>query len=630
MRNGAVYTANKSLTYEVGITYHFRFVVRVSEHTYDVYVTPAQSQEITLATKATFRNEQSAVTSLSNWAVAASTGNHTVCKFTITPAPPPPPTPVKADFTASPQSGPAPLAVKFTDASQGNPTGWAWDFDNNGTTDSNDWNPSYTYNTPGTYTVKLTVSGPGGTDTKKQSDYITVAPTPPLPTQQRPLILVHGWNANETTWNKYTDFKDGFLQSIGFDNIVAVHLDTGANGTIYKTIDENAKKLRDEIKKVKEQTGAKEVDVVAHSMGGLITRRYIAKYMHERDIHQLIMLGTPNGGSVTAENCDLSLSSLVQFNPLKPVTLLLVCPHYPDMTELTPSFLDTFNRDNILRLGVKFYAVAGNYACPTVKSFPLNPLEPSPNDIIVARGSAFHMPLDGAWTFPGKDKAACDAEHRDLPKNEQVFKRYIAPLLQGRQPYLPPEPQFVNILREQNLQSGEAQAMDDTLSAVQFTDVQTGQLQLGSRLEFNRTPEPGASFSFIVVGRPDQMTVSLRDLSGRAITPNTSDPSVQYMQMDKDFMPITSYTISNPVAGSWTTIVEANAQTPSEGVSVAALGSLVSNVRLTIPVDSNTPQVLHPVIITAQLSAISNPIHGAKRKRTLDLTRRCNGYNHPA
>ncbi|MCK9275823.1 MAG: hypothetical protein M0P57_12115, partial [Syntrophales bacterium] len=48
-----------------------------------------------------------------------------------------------ANFSASPRIGDAPLTVAFTDSSTGEITGWAWDFDNDGTTDSTARNPSF-------------------------------------------------------------------------------------------------------------------------------------------------------------------------------------------------------------------------------------------------------------------------------------------------------------------------------------------------------------------------------------------------------------------------------------------------------------------------------------------------------
>ncbi|MET7421302.1 PQQ-dependent sugar dehydrogenase [Dactylosporangium sp. NPDC005555] len=62
---------------------------------------------------------------------------------------------------ANKTSGAAPLAVTFSSAGSSDPEGgpltYSWDFDGNGTQDSTAANPSYTYNTNGTYTATLTV-----------------------------------------------------------------------------------------------------------------------------------------------------------------------------------------------------------------------------------------------------------------------------------------------------------------------------------------------------------------------------------------------------------------------------------------------------------------------------------------
>ncbi len=85
-----------------------------------------------------------------------------------------PPVPPFAAFTADPRSGTAPLTVQFSDLSTGTITGWAWDFDNDGTVDSTLQNPTFTYNTPGNYMVRLTVTGPGGSDSEVKPYYIMV------------------------------------------------------------------------------------------------------------------------------------------------------------------------------------------------------------------------------------------------------------------------------------------------------------------------------------------------------------------------------------------------------------------------------------------------------------------------
>jgi PKD repeat protein len=83
-----------------------------------------------------------------------------------------------AAFSATPRSGTVPLTVQFTDLSTNSPTSWKWDFTNDGAVDSTDQNPSYTYTTTGTYTVKLTSTNSYGSTNETKSGYITIsAPT---------------------------------------------------------------------------------------------------------------------------------------------------------------------------------------------------------------------------------------------------------------------------------------------------------------------------------------------------------------------------------------------------------------------------------------------------------------------
>ena len=69
----------------------------------------------------------------------------------------------QADFAASLASGEAPLTVEFTDLSTHSPTSWSWRFGDDGTSTAQ--HPSHTYTSEGTYTVSLTVSNAGGSDT---------------------------------------------------------------------------------------------------------------------------------------------------------------------------------------------------------------------------------------------------------------------------------------------------------------------------------------------------------------------------------------------------------------------------------------------------------------------------------
>ena len=86
-----------------------------------------------------------------------------------------------ADFFAEPRVGPRPLSVLFTDISSGSPTTWDWTFGDIGTGNtSTAQNPSHTYTTTGTYSVKLTVTNAAGSNTMIKTDYITVGSMIPV------------------------------------------------------------------------------------------------------------------------------------------------------------------------------------------------------------------------------------------------------------------------------------------------------------------------------------------------------------------------------------------------------------------------------------------------------------------
>jgi len=85
---------------------------------------------------------------------------------------------VTADFSAPNTSGCSPLIVNFQNLSTGSGLTYQWNLGNGNNSVSQ--NPSASYINPGTYTVTLTATGPGGTDTEVKTGFITVF-TPPVP-----------------------------------------------------------------------------------------------------------------------------------------------------------------------------------------------------------------------------------------------------------------------------------------------------------------------------------------------------------------------------------------------------------------------------------------------------------------
>jgi PKD repeat protein len=87
-----------------------------------------------------------------------------------------------ADFVANVRSGTTPLTVAFIDQSTGlAPLTYTWDFTNDGVGDSVQQNPSFTYTTAGTYTVRHTVTNAAGSNVSTKTGFITVSTAPVAP-----------------------------------------------------------------------------------------------------------------------------------------------------------------------------------------------------------------------------------------------------------------------------------------------------------------------------------------------------------------------------------------------------------------------------------------------------------------
>ena len=107
--------------------------------------------------------------------------------------------------------------LEFTSLSN-QASSWAWDFDQNVNpgTDATQENPSFTYTSPGTYTVQLTINSGASTETK--TNYITILEEPTVPYDQ-------DFNTNDGGFFAYR------LESAGNDGFEPEDWEWGANNS---------------------------------------------------------------------------------------------------------------------------------------------------------------------------------------------------------------------------------------------------------------------------------------------------------------------------------------------------------------------------------------------------------------
>lgn len=112
--------------------------------------------------------------------------------------------------------------------------------------------------------------------------------SPPIPARGVPVLLVHGIYCNAGVWQVLARS----LRRRGIASLHAVNLEPPLAG-----IDELAGRLAERVEAVCGATGADKVVLLAHSMGGLVSRAYVARLGGARRVAKLVTLGTPHQGS---------------------------------------------------------------------------------------------------------------------------------------------------------------------------------------------------------------------------------------------------------------------------------------------------------------------------------------------
>ncbi len=137
-------------------------------------------------TSASSQNPQVQFNATGSYTVALTAtnagGSSTKTKTNYINVTPPPPI---ADFSADDVTPIIGQTVNFTDLSANSPTSWSWVFTPStityvGGTSSSSQNPQVQFNASGSYTVALTATNAGGSDTETKTNYITVSVSPPV------------------------------------------------------------------------------------------------------------------------------------------------------------------------------------------------------------------------------------------------------------------------------------------------------------------------------------------------------------------------------------------------------------------------------------------------------------------
>lgn len=387
-----------------------------------------------------------------------------------------------------------------------------------------------------------------------------------------PVVVVHGWTVAAS--DKLEDSEFRFLKNYMEADGIRPFYAAGVLPT--RTLFQNAATLRDDIAAVKAQTGAKQVDIIAFSMGGLNTRAYLESTLYQNDVRRAIILGTPQAGVrlwyplLTREIEDR--------------------PDEPSPIELSPEYADLFNRSHAPRATVPYDLLVGDArnqsGLDLLKMFPAS-------DGLIEEWSAH------ALSGPLVRRVV----------NTDVHAWNPIPLPFAITSYLYPEQtydRFIrNALRDPDSRPiGFAAAPVAPIAPRNTTPLNVDTLRAGQIVTRTVEMDAARSARFIARWTNGDISMSLRAPDGTRYTP---DDFRQATYLKADIGSFVSYSIPRAQVGAWSLTITRNDK-GNEPTNVTSYADLDSDLRLDVGTDRSWYRLGSSIVVTA---ALSNRLRGA-------------------
>ena len=393
--------------------------------------------------------------------------------------------------------------------------------------------------------------------------------------------------------------EDGFMTFIA-DGLAACNAPAGS-GSLHEY---NGERLGDYLDYVHSRLNPRvvgdkiAVDLVAHSMGGITSRAYLASNPGKPiSVRRLVMLGTPNAGSITAERA---------FN-------------FKAANFLTREALRIFNDeygDPDDRAHVPFYSImgSGGNTSPDIGLFVSSDLEPLPNDGPVSRQSAvpYDVP-DDTVLFSGRvnsdfrmeDNCFPDGAPNNclirIPSEEYLctqddhFQLITAPGTIGLAELLlvdQTEPGgLVDIFRCTDQPGMQSTAISSNAEAAvvgsRITRISVGSMFPSGVIAHGHLIDNTPETAFSVEWDSGSMSFTLEDPLGATVDPAVAlvDPNIDYSDSTSSVAgSIALYRIQNPASGTWSLNLTAGPDGTPEGINYVATTTAESDVSIGVGV----------------------------------------------
>ncbi|WP_436763651.1 PKD domain-containing protein [Streptosporangium sp. V21-05] len=435
-----------------------------------------------------------------------------------------------------------------------------------------------------------------------------------LSMRPKPVVLVHGYKSDQQAWDEYKSFlstRTGTLKGYAVgDGQVPGTLSTGSlSNPLAATlsIKENAEQEALYIEGVRRKTGAFHVDVIAHSMGGLITRQYVHSEMPDSPdgkpvVSRMMQMGTPNRGSPCADML-MDLSALQGLPvPLWPATLQLSVPYMREVFNPAVTDLKGVTVSNLVGVG-------NGVPCFTFE----DGIVEEDGDSIVPESSAQFTYTDIPYTR---------TLHTDMTESQGDFLSYAYPRLAsvlvntgnpgGVEPLAKgaaAEPGGKAATARSGESSDAKAAADDSAAgaagAVSAFAAPSASVEAGKTATVPLDVPPGTGFGVTGV-LPPTVGLALRDPAGRV--------AAQYAAgSDGAKQPIQGLSVSKPLTGRWKLEITNSGTETVE----AALAAWVAGNPVTVTATAGQSSQDGRTQVKAVVTDAGQPVTGAAVRAVL-------------
>ncbi len=414
-----------------------------------------------------------------------------------------------------------------------------------------------------------------------------------LPPSPLPVVLIHGWQDSERVEESQFRYMARWLERDGFDVYYATGI--GPERNLYR----NAQKLKETIERARADSGAPQVSLIAHSMGGLVARAYVESALYGGDVAQVFMLGTPQAG------LDLWHGYLLR--------QIVRNPGMPSLKELAPEHMLLFNRAHHPRPNVPYFLIAGDYRGIDMNGHGPPPLHLPPGDGIVTLESAHALAGPGVYPITTADLHGwgADVSLLDLPSYlwpDGTYNTYLRNQLRARR-NITPQSALTGFVIQPGRRIANPTGAEAMLAQVHTPFIE-GRLSAGQVVTETVAVDSRGPARFHLTWDEGDLSLTLIDPQGRRIDRHEAEKEEKIwpFSLNTDVMAnLESYVLEEASPGRWQMVIKRSDDGPAP-VSFSAYAALESELTLSLSTNGERHRRGQDIIVTATLASSAGPV----------------------